>query len=162
MAMPKIWAAFERLTSADLNAAFEWLRARNEPLSGAQAHGGSVSGTAVLCDLSVLDRGNAATLNAANDRFVVPAKSGLYRISVVATAANTATGERHILSILVGGVSVGTGYAFPNVTGGIGFAFSVDVYLGGGEFITFTGTSSVTADWSIQSALIYRLAAGLA
>lgn len=140
----------------------DWVE-EGHPVPGCSAHSSALTaGVAVTCKLDVRDAGSATFLDAPGNRFIVPAAmGGLYRITGAFTAANTATGERHIASILRNGVSIGASYAYPNVGGTIAFAVALDVLLVVGDAITFTGGSTVTADWTV-AALIARAGSGLA
>lgn len=159
MAMPKIWVALERLTHTDLNAAFEWLRSRGEAAPGVQVSGsGPVGVTAeATLDLTTVVTGNAAILNAANDRLVIPAGlGGLWRIGAWVTVNNIAATERHILTLKVNGTAVGSTYQFPSSGTAIACFLSAEVILVAGDLVTLTGTSSVAADW-VVSRLLARL-----
>jgi hypothetical protein len=159
MAMPKVWAAFERLTAADLNAAFEWLRGRSEAVPGVQVSGsGPVGLTAeATLDLTTVANGNAAILNAANDRLVIPAgKGGLWRFGTWVTVNNIAATERHILTLKVNGTAVASSYLFPSSGTAIAAFLDAEVIVVAGDLITLTGTSSVAADW-VVTRLVARL-----
>lgn len=159
MAMPKIWAAFDRLTAVDLNAAFEWLRSRGEAVPGVQVSGsGPTAITAeTTLDLTTVVSGNAAILNAANDRLVIPVGlGGLWRLGAWVTVNNIAATERHILTLKVNGAAVLSSYQFPSSGTAIACFLSAEIIVAAGDLVTLTGTSSVAADW-VVSRLMARL-----